>query len=257
MENLEIIGIYKITSPTGKVNIGQSTNIYKRWQSYKGLYSSTVKQPRLYNSLTKYTPEAHIFEVIEECSVGILNERERFWQDYYEVLGPKGLNCRVTGTEDKSGYVSDETKQKQSVIRKGRRLSEEHKEKLKRPQSEETKEKRRHPTTESHKTSCKLAWERKTEEEKTEKVKKLNEDFKNMSEEKRNIMIEISKRNGKANKGQGKTIEQLDFDGNIIKNATINIFMEDGYNKDCIYLCCSGRNKSHGNYKWRFEVLEI
>jgi group I intron endonuclease len=102
-----MIGIYKITSQSKKVYIGQSVNIYKRFNSYYKLQNIKT-QRKLYNSFLKYGIENHIFEVIEECTIELLNERERFWQDYYNVLN-KGLNCRLTETNDKSGKLSKET----------------------------------------------------------------------------------------------------------------------------------------------------
>ena len=60
------IGIYKITSPSNKVYIGQSTNLEKRKDDYIKLRCD--KQPKLFNSLQKYDWEQHIFEIIEECS---------------------------------------------------------------------------------------------------------------------------------------------------------------------------------------------
>jgi len=36
----EIVGIYKITSPTKKVYIGQSTNINFRWITYHNNYEN-------------------------------------------------------------------------------------------------------------------------------------------------------------------------------------------------------------------------
>lgn len=108
-----MIGIYKITSPSGKVYIGQSININKRINSYKKL--KCKKQPKLYNSLLKYGWEQHIFEVIEECLIEELNIRERYWQDFYDVLDKKkGLNCVLTKANDRSGRVSEETRLKRS-----------------------------------------------------------------------------------------------------------------------------------------------
>ena len=43
-------GIYKITSPTGRVYIGQSTAIEKRFNDY-ARYTSCHRQVRLYASL--------------------------------------------------------------------------------------------------------------------------------------------------------------------------------------------------------------
>jgi len=110
-----MIGIYKITSPTGKVYIGQSIEIEKRWIKYKNMAKSTKKQPAIYNSLLKHGVENHIFEVIEECEIKDLNYKERYWQDFYEVTDKtKGLNCVLTKTEDKSGKASEETILKRS-----------------------------------------------------------------------------------------------------------------------------------------------
>ena len=102
-----MIGIYKIVSPSRKVYIGQSTNIERRKRSYEKY--TCENQTKLHRSLLKYGFSEHIFEVIEECKVEELNVRERHWQDFYDVL-KKGLNLRLTGTEDKSGYSSEESK---------------------------------------------------------------------------------------------------------------------------------------------------
>ena len=104
-----MIGIYKITSPSNRVYIGQSINIELRWKDHKG---PTNSGSRLHNSFKKHGAENHAFEVIEECEVEKLNERERYWQDHYRVLSPKGLNCKLTKTDDKSGYMSINTKNK-------------------------------------------------------------------------------------------------------------------------------------------------
>jgi group I intron endonuclease len=106
------IGIYKITSPSGKVYIGQSIDIEKRWNKYKNLHCN--EQTKLYRSLNKHGIESHTFEIIEECSVEMLNQRERFYQDLYNVIGDKGLNCKLTETSDKTGELSNETKLKLS-----------------------------------------------------------------------------------------------------------------------------------------------
>lgn len=103
-----MIGIYKITSPSGKIYIGQSVNIEKRIKSYK--YLRYNKQHRIYLSVSKYGIDSHKFEVIEECIVEELNNRERYWQDFYNSTGPNGLNCLLQKTSDKSGYVSLETR---------------------------------------------------------------------------------------------------------------------------------------------------
>ena len=102
-----MIGIYKITSPSKKIYIGQSINVNKRLKEYKYL-SNCKTQPKLYNSLVKYGFSQHIFEIIEQCSVEELNVRERYWQEFHNTIGERGLNCRLTETGDKSGRMSQE-----------------------------------------------------------------------------------------------------------------------------------------------------
>jgi group I intron endonuclease len=124
-----MVGIYKITSPSGKVYIGQSITLEKRQKQYSSM-DNCKGQTKLYNSLLKYGFSEHIFEIIEECEMPLLNTRERYWQDFYNVLGKSGLNCRLQSTEDRSGYVSNETKAAMREARIGKKQSEETKQKI-------------------------------------------------------------------------------------------------------------------------------
>jgi len=69
--------IYKITSPSSKVYIGQTINISNRKCHYKKLHCH--KQKSIYNSINKYGWENHLFEIIEEVSNEQLNDREKHW----------------------------------------------------------------------------------------------------------------------------------------------------------------------------------
>lgn len=111
-----MIGIYKITNQKNKVYIGQSITLEKRILRYKKL--KCEEQPKIYRSLFKYGVEDHKFEIIEECSIELLNERERYWQEHYNVL-ENGLNCVFTKTNEKKQLVSNETKLKISNLKKG------------------------------------------------------------------------------------------------------------------------------------------
>ena len=126
-----MIGIYKITNPSGKIYIGQSLNIKKRFNTYKK--NRCKGQPAIYNSLLKYGFDKHIFEVLLECDIKELNKHERDYQDMYDVLGENGLNCKLTKEGDRNGIASDETRLKMSKSAKGN-LSH-----LGRNHSEETK----------------------------------------------------------------------------------------------------------------------
>lgn len=112
-----MIGIYKITSPSGRIYVGQSIDILTRWSSYIR-WEGACLQPKLKRSFKKYGVDNHKFEVIEECVLDLLNERERYWQDYYNVL-EDGLNCILTKTKTRSGKMSKETRLKMSKAQSG------------------------------------------------------------------------------------------------------------------------------------------
>ena len=70
-------GIYKITSPSGKIYIGESLNLKQRCLTY--LNPNRLKKQRaIYNSLIKDSVESHEIEIIELCEVDELLVRERF-----------------------------------------------------------------------------------------------------------------------------------------------------------------------------------
>ena len=74
-----MIGIYKITSPSGKVYVGQSINIDKRKVDYN--QNGCLKnQPKIYKSILKYGWENHKHEILEECTIEQLNEREVYYK---------------------------------------------------------------------------------------------------------------------------------------------------------------------------------
>jgi len=135
-------GIYKITSPSGRIYIGQAIDFEVRIARYKTL--KCEGQRRLYASLKKYGCEAHIIELIDNCAGVDLNERERYWQEYYDVLGPQGLNCRLQQTDTKKYRHSEETKRLIALRHTGKKHTEEFKRaqsERKKAMSQETKDK--------------------------------------------------------------------------------------------------------------------
>lgn len=128
-----MVGIYKITNPKGRVYVGQSKDIEVRWKTYKNLRCK--KQRRLYYSLIKYGVNMHIFEVLEECTVESLNEREKYWQEYYNVV-EEGLNLEINKSTEPTRILSEETRQKMSKAQKGKTLSNITKEKIRRTRIE-------------------------------------------------------------------------------------------------------------------------
>lgn len=124
-------GIYKITSPTGRVYVGQSVDIKTRFAKYRGLHCKG--QRRLYASFEKHGIDFHDFDVIEVVQdINSLTERERFWQEHYSATGPLGLNCKLVTNNCHTGRHSEETRKLMSESAKGKKASESTREKMRR-----------------------------------------------------------------------------------------------------------------------------
>lgn len=81
-------GIYKITEiETGKCYVGQAANLADRWKQHikRGVGADTPTRNKLYPAMIAAGPENFTFEVIEECSRTLLDEREDYWQDYFKA----------------------------------------------------------------------------------------------------------------------------------------------------------------------------
>lgn len=81
-------GIYKITEiETGKCYVGQAANLADRWKQHikRGVGADTPTRNKLYPAMIAAGPENFTFEVIEECSRTVLDEREDYWQDYFKA----------------------------------------------------------------------------------------------------------------------------------------------------------------------------
>lgn len=131
-----LIGIYKITSPIGRVYIGQTVDWLRRSLEYKNLNKSK-QQTKLHRSFQKYGIEYHEFLFIEECNIHQLNERERYWQEFYNVI-EEGLNCQLVKCSDKSGHLSEDTRKSISKSLVGIPKSEDHINKLTKPKKGNT-----------------------------------------------------------------------------------------------------------------------
>ncbi len=112
-------GIYKITSPTGKVYIGQSVNIKGRLSRYKT--NNCKHQVKLHTSIFKHGFKKHSFEVIHELpkdiSPVVLTAYEQLYIDLYRGCGVELMNIKEAGS---NGKLSIETKRKISDALKGK-----------------------------------------------------------------------------------------------------------------------------------------
>ena len=100
-----MIGIYKIKNKiNGKVYIGLSTNIEKRWNKHKNEpfnLSSAQYNCLLYKAIRKYGLDNFEFSIIEECSKEMLPKREKYWIKYYNSFigfdNCNGYNMTIGG----------------------------------------------------------------------------------------------------------------------------------------------------------------
>ena len=82
-----ICGIYKITNLlTEQCYIGQSVNVSDRWKQHckSGLGIQASATNILYNSMQKDGVWNFSFELLEQCSRQLLNEKEKFWIQMYQ-----------------------------------------------------------------------------------------------------------------------------------------------------------------------------
>lgn len=91
----------------GKVYIGQSVDIHRRFREHK-CYSTSK---HLRNAFRLYGIEQFQFEIIEELDASELVERERYWIQYYNSTDPEfGYNSTDGGESSCGWHHSEETK---------------------------------------------------------------------------------------------------------------------------------------------------
>lgn len=94
-------GIYAITNIKTKAKyIGQSINIAERWKSHVkaglGVGSTAYKTNKFYHAMFTDGPESFTFEILEECPQEKLNEREKYWIDFFDTVN-NGYNSKIGG----------------------------------------------------------------------------------------------------------------------------------------------------------------
>jgi hypothetical protein len=81
-------GIYKITNIKNKMcYVGQAVDVSNRWKQHikRGLGAETPTKNKLYPAMAKEGVENFTFELIEECSPAQLNDREKYWQEFFKA----------------------------------------------------------------------------------------------------------------------------------------------------------------------------
>lgn len=109
-----MVGIYKITSPSNKIYIGQSIDIEKRFNQYK--WYKAKSQPILNRSFLKYGVDKHKFEVVCECKKTELHDLETYYQTLYCVVNSNGLNCFINNESSVIKVILRKEKYKKEEI---------------------------------------------------------------------------------------------------------------------------------------------
>ena len=116
-----ISGIYKITNNVnGKFYIGSSQNISRRWYDHKReLRIQKHHNKYLQRAWNKYGEENFSFEIVEECKVEELSDREQLYIEKY-VNSDFCYNISIDTIAPMRGKKhSEEAKRKMSESRKG------------------------------------------------------------------------------------------------------------------------------------------
>lgn len=119
----KICGIYCILNTVnGKLYVGQSHNILKRWKT-------EVSGHRINNHLRaafeKYGIEKFKFFILEECKSDELSNREKFYISLYKSFDRDFGYNKTLGGEGSVGYVpTEETRKKVSLANKGRKYTD-------------------------------------------------------------------------------------------------------------------------------------
>ena len=90
--------IYKISSPSGKVYVGQTIDSLE--QRIKGHKSKSTNCTLLKRAIDKYGDQMR-YEIIEQVPHNQLDDREVFWIKELNSLAPNGYNCSTGGNNKK------------------------------------------------------------------------------------------------------------------------------------------------------------
>lgn len=112
-------GIYKIECViNNKCYVGSSKNIEIRFLDHKKALRNNTHYRRFQNGWNKYGEQNFIFEIIEECVIDELLEREQYWLDTlqgyangYNSASTSDISCPRIFSEEYRKCISERTKE--------------------------------------------------------------------------------------------------------------------------------------------------
>lgn len=119
-----MIGIYKIENlNNGKIYIGQSNDIARRF--YEHMTKGTSSRIPVDEVIQKEGASSFSYEIVEECSVEDLNEREKFWIKFFKA-NVYGYNKNEGGLTDLIGSHNPNSKLTENDVIKIRQAYNNH-----------------------------------------------------------------------------------------------------------------------------------
>lgn len=127
--------IYRITNNiNNKIYIGKTNNLKRRIKEYRNKTSHELNHSSKYEimiAIKKYGFKNFAFDILEECSEELLNEREIYWIDVLDARNPLiGYNKKTGGI---GGVMPEDTHLKMSLSSMNFRHTEAHKNKMSKP----------------------------------------------------------------------------------------------------------------------------
>jgi group I intron endonuclease len=127
--------IYKITSPSGRVYVGITFDLQKRFKYYRG--HNCKSQRLLHHSLIKYGFDSHTTDVIDtfRSDYNYALGKEMFWIrsymcNYSKFKEQRGMNLCDGGVGSIGRVMSEEAKQRLREVNTGKKASAETRAKL-------------------------------------------------------------------------------------------------------------------------------
>ncbi len=101
-----------------KIYVGQSKDPARRWRCHLRASTSRKNRTPLYTAMRAYGTSSFEFEVLEKCLDDSVDDRERYWIQFYKLCDRAyGYNLESGGCGGKT--LSPETRRRMSVSRKG------------------------------------------------------------------------------------------------------------------------------------------
>ena len=233
--------IYKITNPNGKIYIGQTINLTNRQSAYRNINSD--KQKLIYNSIKKYGWENHVFTILEESSIDVLDDREIYFIQKYNSFyknNHNGMNMTLGGNGCRGRKDSEEVKLKRAEKHIGKKRTEETKKLM--SLAKKGKITKRLGTKHSEETILKMSkiklGKKQTHEIVNKRVETMRQTF--------------LKKYG--------SILQYDKETNLLVKewfvAPKEIMRQTNFDESSIIKCLKNKKKHAFNFVWKYKNIE-